>query len=121
MNWGLKLWALPLCALVLGAPVELVTLRAIGIGRTGQDGTAVAGAGAVVARSAPVARTRMVRLERGEGGLRAIAVHDRDDLLAGHVLEGPALVDAPDTTIWLPAGMRAMVDAQGTLVMEAST
>jgi hypothetical protein len=34
------------------------------------------------------------------------------------VLAGPALVDAPDTTIWVPAGMRATLDTLGTLVME---
>ena len=46
---------------------------------------------------------------------------DRDSLLAGHMLTGPALVDAPDTTIWVPAGMRALIDPQGTLVMERET
>jgi N-methylhydantoinase A len=45
-------------------------------------------------------------------------VHDREALHPGHVLSGPALVDAPDTTIWVPAGMRATIDGQGALVME---
>ncbi len=106
-------------ALVLGAPIELVAIRAIGIGRTEQARPAAASAGSVAfATPAPVARYRPVRLERGEGGMRDIAVHDREALLAGHVLAGPALVDAPDTTIWVPAGMRATIDRQGTLVME---
>ncbi len=109
-------------ALVLGAPIELVAVRAIGIGRTQQAQLAAATAGTVaIGTPAPVARTRTVRLERGEDGCRDVAVHDRDSLLAGHVLTGPALVDAPDTTIWVPAGMRALIDPQGTLVMERET
>ena len=106
-------------ALVLGAPIELVAVRAIGIGRT-QLATATAGTVAI-GTPAPVARTRLVRLERGEGGCRDVAVHNRDSLLTGHMLAGPALVDAPDTTIWVPAGMRALIDPQGTMVMERET
>lgn len=106
-------------ALVLGAPIELVAIRAIGIGRTAQASLAALRGGSVAAgTAAPVARSRSVRLERGEGGRRDISVHDREALLPGHRLDGPALVDAPDTTIWVPAGMRATIDGQGTLVME---
>jgi N-methylhydantoinase A/oxoprolinase/acetone carboxylase beta subunit len=42
------------------------------------------------------------------------------DLRPGHVLAGPILVDAEDTTIWTPAGMAARVDHHGTLMMEVS-
>ena len=109
-------------ALVLGAPIELVAVRAIGVGRTEQARLAAATAGSVAhGTPAPVARTRKVRLERGEGGCRDIAVYDRENLFAGHHLAGPALVDAPDTTIWVPAGMRALIDPHGTLVMERET
>jgi N-methylhydantoinase A len=106
-------------ALVLGAPIELVAIRAIGIGRTVQARLAASSeASAAAAIAAPVARYRKVRLDRGDAGCRDIAVYDREDLLAGHMLRGPALVDAPDTTIWVPAGLRATIDGQGTLVME---
>jgi N-methylhydantoinase A len=109
-------------ALVLGAPIELVAIRAIGIGRTEQAQLAAAtGRSVAFATPAPVARYRQVRLERGEGGRRDIAVYDRETLLAGHSLTGPGLVDAPDTTIWVPAGMRAVIDRQGTMVMERDT
>jgi N-methylhydantoinase A len=109
-------------ALVLGAPIELVAIRAIGIGRTEQAQLAAAtGASLPIGTPASPARTREVRLERGAGGRRAIAVYDRETLFAGHTLTGPALVDAPDTTIWVPAGMRTSIDQQGTLVMERET
>ena len=47
-------------------------------------------------------------------------MHDGDALRPGHALSGPALIDARDTTIWVPAGMTAAVNPQGTLVMEAT-
>lgn len=109
-------------ALVLGAPIELVAIRAIGIGRTEQAQLAAASGGGVASETlAPIARTRSVRLERGANGRRDIAVYDRESLFAGHTLSGPALVDAPDTTIWVPNGMRAVIDEQGTMVMERET
>lgn len=109
-------------SLVLGAPVELVAVRTIGIGRTVQASLAGAGGPAVADLAlAPVARHRSVRLERGEGGRSDLPVYDREALRAGHELHGPALVDAPDTTIWIPPGMRAMIDAMGSLVMDRET
>lgn len=106
-------------SLVLGAPVELVAIRAIGIGRTVRARMAAAGGNACVdVATAPVARHRSVRLERGEGGRGDVPVYDRDTLRVGHELRGPALVDAPDTTIWVPPGMRARIDGQGSLVMD---
>jgi N-methylhydantoinase A len=109
-------------SIVLGAPIELVTLRAVGIGRTTrakvvpQASEAVAGG-----TTSPVTGHRSVRLERGVDGRHDIPVHDGAALRPGHMLSGPALIDASDTTIWLPAGMTGMVNAQGTLVMEVSS
>ena len=71
--------------------------------------------------AAPVARRRSVRLERGEGGREDIAVFDGDRLRSGHTLGGPALIDARDTTIWIPPGATATVNRQGTLLMEMQT
>ncbi|MDG2002584.1 MAG: hydantoinase/oxoprolinase family protein [Novosphingobium sp.] len=109
-------------SIVLGAPIELVTLRAVGIGRTTRA-RVVAGALEEVAQDtdAQPVRSRSVRLERGDGGRRDIAVHDGAGLLPGHMLVGPALIDASDTTIWVPDGMSAMVNSQGTLVMESAS
>jgi N-methylhydantoinase A len=71
--------------------------------------------------AAPIARRRSVRLERGEAGREDIAVFDGDRLRPGHALRGPALIDARDTTIWVPAGATATVNRQGTLLMEMQT
>jgi N-methylhydantoinase A len=42
------------------------------------------------------------------------------DIRPGHTLTGPAIVDAADTTIWIPAGTSARVDGFGTFDLEIS-
>ena len=98
----------------------MVSIRAIGIGRTMQA-RLEASAGATVAAGtpAPASGTRSVRLERGPDGRRDVSAYDGSMLRPGHHLSGPALVDGRDTTIWVPKGMTAYVNPQGTLVMEA--
>jgi N-methylhydantoinase A len=111
-------------SIVLGAPIELVSLGAIGHGRTVQArldaghhepvpaGTLAASAGAI--------GTRAVRLARGPAGdgVRDVPVLDGGALRPGHVLWGPALVDGSDTTVWIPEGLSAQVDPYGTLILE---
>lgn len=105
-------------SIVLGTPIELVTLRAVGTGRTvrasfGAEPTAVD-----PGTRPPPAGTRGVGIARGAGGRREVAVFDGDGLCPGHCIDGPALVDAPDTTVWVPDGARCSVDGFGSLVIE---
>jgi len=107
-------------SLVLNAPLELVTLRATGIGKTVSasfeairrepvtDGTPAIRAGV---RAVQVART---------GASASVDTYLGADLRPGHRLEGPALVDGVDTTIWVPAGTVAQVDRRSTLVIEVT-
>ena len=108
-------------SIVLGAPVELVSLRAVGIGRTvhaSLDGRPV---DAVPwATPAPLIGSRPVRVGRGEDGVVDVAVHAGEDLRPGHAMSGPALVDGSDTTIWIPSGAAGQVDAHGTLLVEVT-
>ena len=108
-------------SIVLGAPVELVSLRAVGIGETAQAtlSSSPPGNQAGDARAVAVG-ARQVRIERGAAGVRDIPVFSGDDLKSGHALRGPALVDCSDTTIWLPEGSRASVDRHGTLAIEVN-
>jgi N-methylhydantoinase A len=109
-------------ALALRAPIELATIRAVGIGRTTQAALSPTNEDVVPeGTAAPVVRRRSVRLERGDAGREDIAVFDGDRLRPGHALRGPALIDARDTTIWVPAGAAATVSRQGTLIMEMQT
>ena len=121
-------------SIVLGTPVELVSLRAIGIGATvratlgtdvgrgplgrqGRRGRRGLGGNGGWAAARAAGGTRTVRLERHEHPSE-VAVHGGPDLRPGHALDGPALVDGSDTTIWVPPGCSALVDGLGTLAME---
>jgi len=109
-------------SIVLAAPVELVSLRAVGIGTTvhatldGHRSDAVPWG-----TPAPVAGTRPVRVGRADDGMLPVTVHAGGDLRPGHTVDGPAVVDGSDTTIWIPAGASAQVDAHGTLIVEVTT
>ena len=70
--------------------------------------------------SAPVSRTRSVSLERGAAPT-PVPVLEKAALRPGHRFNGPALVDAVDTTIWVPAGVTARVDRALSVRMEAAS
>ena len=95
--------------------VELVGIRAIGVGRMAQaDEAGSAQVSDVAERAADPIGTRMVSLRRGMAP-EPVAVHLGAELAPGASFRGPALVDAPDTTIWIPSGMTAHLDANHTL------
>lgn len=103
-------------ALVTGTPVELVALRAIGRGRTVRAELTVY----QVERDlppVPVVGTRSVY--RGtELPALEVNVVAGGDLQPGQALNGPALIDSSDTTIWIPPEARAVVDAYRTITLE---
>jgi len=103
--------------LVTGSQVEFVALRAIGRGRTVRAVLAARSDRGVSRGTRPdVDSRRSVGVDR-ERALE-VDVYRADALESGHVFEGPALVDAADTTIWVPGGARTLVDDRGTLLME---
>ena len=102
-------------ALVSGAPVEIVAMRAIGTGRTVRarlDQRPVTASGAP-----PATGTRRIHQGPQSAPIEATVVRGAD-IRPGHTLTGPAIVDAADTTIWIPAGATARVDGFGTLDLE---
>jgi N-methylhydantoinase A len=103
-----------------GAVVELVSLRAIGIGRTVKPDVTVAAVEPHAAASAPTpVATRSVRVARDDASL-VVDVHSGVDLRPGATFAGPALVDGADTTVWVPPGSRARVDGRNNLVVEVA-
>jgi N-methylhydantoinase A len=104
-------------AIVLGAPVEVVALRAVGIGRT-VHATLDSAERASVSAGRPARRTgtRSVRARRD--GSDVVATFDGATLRPGHRVKGPALIDGVDTTIWIPARSSAQMDERSTLHVE---
>jgi len=47
------------------------------------------------------------------------SLYDADSLLPGNVIEGPAVVEAPLTTVVLPPGMRYSIDKYGLGILES--
>ncbi len=106
-------------SLVLGAPIELVSLRAVGTGvapRASLD----AGHGETVPDGTPAEAVdhRRVRVQRAGDGDLDVDVYAGAELRTGHTLTGPALVDGTDTTIWVPEATTMHVDRHGTFVLE---
>jgi N-methylhydantoinase A len=52
-------------------------------------------------------------------GFQTTPVYAREDLLAGHTLKGPAIIDQLDTTTVVFPRETARVDAQGAIFIEA--
>ena len=108
-------------SIVLRTPVELVGLRAIGIGQhhPGQR-----------RRRRPGRRSRPEPWPprsgpagppgRGADGIVEVDVYDGASLSPGHELKGAGLVDSMDTTVWVPEGSSARIDQHGTFIMEVA-
>lgn len=102
-------------ALMTGTAVELSNISAIGVGATRR--AAIAGQQEVSAdRSALPIRSRTVRTAR-ETEID-VPVYATGDLLPGMVFSGPALFDAPDTSVWAPDGCTVRIAAGNSIVIE---
>jgi N-methylhydantoinase A len=99
--------------------VELVGIRAIGIGRLGTNEVIGTPAAVMKRRDAQPIGSRPVSLERNLPPT-AVAMFDGAALVPGERLAGPALIDASDTTIWIPQGMTARMDEHRNLAIEAT-
>jgi N-methylhydantoinase A len=99
------------------APVELVSLRAIGVGRCNPVGL---GPGQTDGASARLANDRRAVRHRSDT-VTDVSVSALGSLEEGQTVEGPWLLDGLDTTVWVPPGMRATPDKNATLVMEVGS
>ena len=108
-------------SIVLRTPVELVALRAIGIGSTHRAAVGAAAREPVEpgTLATPVGRRRL-HLDRAGDELVEVDVYDWTSLHPGHQLKGAALVDSLDTTIWVPSGCSGSINHHGTMIMEVA-
>ncbi len=95
---------------------DLKAYRAIGTGRIARAGGVSA---AVTAHAAASSGSREALAFATAGELSPVTVYAGGSLAPGARLTGPALVDYDDTTILVPAGWSASVDARASLVLEA--
>lgn len=98
------------------AGMEVITFHVVGTGRTPKPN---------LVRSEPgdpdpfLARkgSRQAFFER-EGGFVETSVYDSERIRAGHVVEGPAVIEAPTTTVVVQPGLRARVDHYLNIIIE---
>ena len=98
-----------------GAPVEIVNLRVSAVG--GVDKVSLPPIETVSEGTVPAARARR-QVIFGDTGSCDTLVYARDDLRAGHRIEGPAIIDQVDTTTVILPGHVARVDAYGNLIVD---
>ncbi len=96
------------------AGIEVITLRVEAIGRTHRPAL----------EPAPLARrsavTRETREVWHEGRPLRAARFDGSALAPGDAVDGPAVIDHPGTTVWIPAGVRARIDGLADVVLEVA-
>jgi N-methylhydantoinase A len=97
-------------------PVQVVNVRLVARGLADPPALARLPRAASDASIARVAR-RDVHLGDARGVV-ACDVYDRARLLAGHRIEGPAVIEQFDATTWLLPGQEARVDDLGFLVVQ---
>ncbi|MBF4163285.1 hydantoinase/oxoprolinase family protein [Nocardioides acrostichi] len=65
----------------------------------------------------PEVKTHRRAMLDARAGWQQVAVYAYTALAAGHVLEGPAIIEAPSTTVVVPGGATATVDRLGNVVI----
>lgn len=96
-----------------GEPVEIRSLRLAAIGRTLPPRFPAL----AMATSSAEAALKGARSACSDGAEREIAIYDGERLFAGHIIDGPALIEHPTTTIKIAPGWRACVDETGNLLL----
>jgi N-methylhydantoinase A len=97
-------------------PVELVALRATGSARVSQPQRGTLASASLPARPARVRQLIAENPERAVTG----GVYHREDLLAGHEVNGPSLIIDRDATTYVPPQWGVRVEPTGYLVAERS-
>jgi N-methylhydantoinase A len=95
--------------------VELVTLRLTARGRMGGGARCSCAISAPEGQTRSASRTRPVFLD---GDWRDAGVFAQAELAAGDMIAGPAIIEQPYTTLFIPAGWRLEALASGDLLAQ---
>ena len=96
-------------------PVRVLTLRTVIVGRRPYVDLSLFAPGDDIT---PEDASRPSRRVWSAGEWRETAVYDRLSLPVGTSLEGPCVLQQPDTTIFVEPGFSARVDPLGNLIIE---
>ena len=103
------------------AEIEIINIRAVGIGRVTELRVSEVGAA-----SGDISRAQM--LERdvtfdvdGVAERQTTPFYEREKLLAGDKIDGPAIIEQYDTTTVIPPGLAAEIDKYGNIVIDCTT
>jgi N-methylhydantoinase A len=95
------------------APVELVNLRVIGRGDLPKPSLPETQGGATLDAARKPSRKVWFR----DAGFVEASIYERGKLPAGATLDGPAVIEQPDTTTVMPPGSHCSVDKYGNLII----
>jgi N-methylhydantoinase A len=98
-----------------GEQVQLVNLRVAAIGKTEHVKPSLIERGSVSAKEAQKSE-RQVRFQES-AVVHDCPIYERERLLAGNVVSGPAVIEQADSTILVPPSFKALVDPHGRLIM----
>jgi len=102
-------------SLLEGIPVRLLSLRTAVTGRRAKfDLACLAPQGGRSAAASQIGE-RAVWIA---GRAHATRIYERLALAAGEQIGGPAILEQPDTTVFVDPGLKARVDRFGNLVLE---
>ncbi len=100
--------------LLEGIPIRVMNLRVAVVGRRPKFDLSVLAPSSSKTVGDCVLGSRKIW---ADGGWHEATVYERLDLPVGVEIEGPALAEQSDTTIFIDPGLRARVDAYGNLIM----
>jgi 5-oxoprolinase (ATP-hydrolysing) len=100
------------------APVEVINIRTIGIGRIPELVWPSIQSGEASPATAELLRASVVFEVDGSGETYETPFYDRAALRAGNHIVGPAIIEQYDTTVVIPPRCEATVDQYGNLVID---
>ena len=103
------------------APIEIINIRAVGIGRVDELRAPALEAGDDDPSRAQTLEREVVFDVDGKAERHMTPFYERELLLAGDRIDGPAIVEQYDTTTVIPPGLAAEIDAHGNIVVDCTT
>src|SRR3954464_3361866 len=103
------------------APIEIINIRAVGIGRVDELQPTLLEAGDGDPSAAKTLDREVVFEIAGRAESYRTPFYERERLRAGDRLAGPAIVEQYDTTTVIPPGLTAAIDRHGNIVIDCSS